>query len=551
MAKLLSFSDESRGALEKGVNNLANALKVTIGPKGRNVVIEKKFGAPDIVNDGVTIAKEIDLEDPFENIGAKLIEQVASKTKEKAGDGTTTATVLAQFMVQEGLRNTAAGASPIELRRGMEKAVAQIVDDLKKKSKSVSGDAIKQVATVSAGGDEEIGSMIADAIDKVSFDGVITVEESKSLATELDITEGMAFDRGYSSPYFVTDEDRLICEFENPSILITDKKISSIADLIPVLETVQKNGTPLIILAEEVEGEALATLVVNKNRGVLQVAAVRAPSFGERRKAALGDIAVLTGGTLISEDKAMSLEKVQISDLGQARRVTITKDSTTIVANENQNTELSNRIASIKRELDETDSEYDQEKLNERIAKLAGGVAVIKVGAPTETELKNRKLRIEDALNATRAAIEEGIVAGGGTTLLELSEGLGDLAKKLEGDQKTGVEIIKRALTAPTKQIAINAGFNGDVVVSDIKRLGKGFNAQTGEYEDLLEAGILDASKVIRLALQDAVSIASLLITTEVVIADKPEPPSAPGAEGGDPMGGMGGMGGMGMPGMM
>ena len=548
MAKLLSFSDESRGALEKGVNNLANALKVTIGPKGRNVVIEKKFGAPDIVNDGVTIAKEIDLEDPFENIGAKLIEQVASKTKEKAGDGTTTATVLAQFMVQEGLRNTAAGASPIELRRGMEKAVAQIVDDLKKKSKSVSGDAIKQVATVSAGGDEEIGSMIADAIDKVSFDGVITVEESKSLATELDITEGMAFDRGYSSPYFVTDEDRLICEFENPSILITDKKISSIADLIPVLETVQKNGTPLIILAEEVEGEALATLVVNKNRGVLQVAAVRAPSFGERRKAALGDIAVLTGGTLISEDKAMSLEKVQISDLGQARRVTITKDSTTIVANENQNTELSNRIASIKRELDETDSEYDQEKLNERIAKLAGGVAVIKVGAPTETELKNRKLRIEDALNATRAAIEEGIVAGGGTTLLELSEGLGDLAKKLEGDQKTGVEIIKRALTAPTKQIAINAGFNGDVVVSDIKRLGKGFNAQTGEYEDLLEAGILDASKVIRLALQDAVSIASLLITTEVVIADKPEPPSAPGAEGGDPMGGMGGMG---MPGMM
>ena len=551
MAKLLSFSDESRGALEKGVNNLANALKVTIGPKGRNVVIEKKFGAPDIVNDGVTIAKEIDLEDPFENIGAKLIEQVASKTKEKAGDGTTTATVLAQFMVQEGLRNTAAGASPIELRRGMEKAVAQIVDDLKKKSKSVSGDAIKQVATVSAGGDEEIGSMIADAIDKVSFDGVITVEESKSLATELDITEGMAFDRGYSSPYFVTDEDRLICEFENPSILITDKKISSIADLIPVLETVQKNGTPLIILAEEVEGEALATLVVNKNRGVLQVAAVRAPSFGERRKAALGDIAVLTGGTLISEDKAMSLEKVQISDLGQARRVTITKDSTTIVANENQNTELSNRIASIKRELDETDSEYDQEKLNERIAKLAGGVAVIKVGAPTETELKNRKLRIEDALNATRAAIEEGIVAGGGTTLLELSEGLGDLAKKLEGDQKTGVEIIKRALTAPTKQIAINAGFNGDVVVSDIKRLGKGFNAQTGEYEDLLEAGILDASKVIRLALQDAVSIASLLITTEVVIADKPEPPSAPGAEGGDPMGGMGGRGGMGVIGMM
>merc|ERR1712164_82806 len=368
-----------------------------------------------------------------------------------------TATVLAQFMVQEGLRNTAAGASPIELRRGMEKAVAQIVDDLKQKSKSVSGDAIKQVATVSAGGDEEIGRMISEAIDKVSFDGVITVEESKSLATELDVTEGMAFDRGYSSPYFVTDGERQICEFDDALLLLTDRKVSAVADLVPVLEAVQQSGSPLVVLAEEVDGEALATLVVNKNRGVLQVAAVRAPSFGERRKAALGDIAVLTGGTLISEDKAMSLEKVQVSDLGQARRVTITKDSTTIVANDSQNTELSNRIASIKRELNETDSEYDQEKLNERIAKLAGGVAVIKVGAPTETELKNRKLRIEDALNATRAAIEEGIVAGGGTTLLSLSEGLEGLSKKLEGDQRTGVEIIKRALTAPTKQIAIKA----------------------------------------------------------------------------------------------
>ncbi len=552
MAKLLSFSDDSRGSLESGVNSLADAVKVTIGPRGRNVVLEKQFGAPDIVNDGVTIAREIELEDPFENIGAKLIEQVASKTKDKAGDGTTTATVLAQVMVHEGLRNVAAGASPIELRRGMEKALRQVLKELSTRSEKVSGNAILQVATVSAGGDEEIGRMVAEAMEKVSFDGVITVEESKSLATELDITEGMAFDRGYSSPYFVTDADRQICEFENALLLITDRKISAISDLVPVLEAIQKNGSPLLILSEEVEGEALATLVVNKNRGVLQVAAVRAPSFGERRKAALADIAVLTGATLISEDKAMTLEKVQLSDLGKARRITISKDTTTIVANEDHKQAVSERVASIKRELDETDSEYDREKLNERIAKLAGGVAVIKVGAPTETELKNRKLRIEDALNATRAAIEEGIVAGGGTTLLEIAQSLSNLSEDLKGDQRTGLEIVQRSLSAPTRQIAINAGKNGDVVVSEIQRLGKGFNALTGEYEDLLTAGILDASKVIRLALQDAVSIASMLITTEVVIADKPEPPAtAAGPEGGgDPMGGMGGMGGMGMPGM-
>ena len=550
MAKLLSFSDESRSALERGVDALADAVRVTIGPRGRNVVLEKKFGAPDIVNDGDTIAREIELDDPFENLGAKLIQQVASRTKDKAGDGTTTATVLAQAMVREGLRNTAAGASPVELRRGMEKAVAQVVDGLQQRSQPVAGDAIRQVATVSSGGDDEVGRMIAEAMDRVSADGVITVEESKSLATELEVTEGMAFDRGYSSPYFVTDADRQICEFENPLILLTDRKISAIADLVPVLEAVQKSGSPLLVLAEEVDGEALATLVVNRNRGVLQVAAVRAPSFGERRKAALADIAILTGGTLISEDRAMTLDKVQLSDLGKARRVTISKENTTIVATDDHRAAVADRVAAIKRELDATDSDYDREKLNERIAKLAGGVAVIKVGAPTETELKNRKLRIEDALNATRAAIEEGIVPGGGTTLLQLADGLNGLVEQLEGDQRTGVEILQRALVAPVHHIATNAGHNGDVVIEAMRNSGQGFNALTGTYEDLMAAGIVDAAKVVRLAVQDAVSIASLLITTEVVIADKPEPEAPPTDGGGDPMGGMGGMGGMGMPGM-
>ena len=550
MAKLLSFSDESRSALERGVDALADAVRVTIGPRGRNVVLEKKFGAPDIVNDGDTIAREIELDDPFENLGAKLIQQVASRTKDKAGDGTTTATVLAQAMVREGLRNTAAGASPVELRRGMEKAVAQVVDGLQQRSQPVAGDAIRQVATVSSGGDDEVGRMISEAMDRVSADGVITVEESKSLATELEVTEGMAFDRGYSSPYFVTDADRQICEFENPLILLTDRKISAIADLVPVLESVQKSGSPLLVLAEEVDGEALATLVVNRNRGVLQVAAVRAPSFGERRKAALADIAILTGGTLISEDRAMTLDKVQLSDLGKARRVTISKENTTIVATDDHRAAVTDRVAAIKRELDATDSDYDREKLNERIAKLAGGVAVIKVGAPTETELKNRKLRIEDALNATRAAIEEGIVPGGGTTLLQLADGLNGLVEQLEGDQRTGVEILQRALVAPVHHIATNAGHNGDVVIEAMRNSGQGFNALTGTYEDLMAAGIVDAAKVVRLAVQDAVSIASLLITTEVVIADKPEPEAPPTDGGGDPMGGMGGMGGMGMPGM-
>ena len=555
MAKLLSFSDESRSALERGVNALADAVKVTIGPRGRNVVLEKKFGAPDIVNDGDTIARDIELEDPFENLGAKLIQQVASKTKDKAGDGTTTATVLAQAMVQEGLRNTAAGASPVELRRGMEQAAAQIVRGLGERSQAVAGDAIRQVATVSSGGDEEVGRMIAEAMDRVSVDGVITVEESKSLATELEVTEGMAFDRGYSSPYFVTDADRQVCEFDNPLILLTDRKISTVADLVPVLETVQSSGSPLLILAEEVEGEALATLVMNKSRGVLQVAAVRAPSFGERRKTALADIGILTGGTLISEDKAMSLDAVSLEDLGKARRVTISKESTTIVATDDHSAAVADRVAAIKRELDATESDYDREKLNERIAKLAGGVAVIKVGAPTETELNNRKLRIEDALNATRAAIEEGIVAGGGSTLLQLADGLNGLAEQRSGDQRTGVEIVQRALTAPIHQIATNAGQNGDVVIAAMRKSGQGFNALNGSYEDLMAAGIVDAAKVVRLAVQDSVSIASLLITTEVVIADKPEPEAPAPEGGGDPMGGMGGMGmpgmgGMGMPGM-
>ncbi len=550
MAKLLSFSDESRGSLERGVNALANAVRVTIGPKGRNVVLEKKFGVPDIVNDGDTIAREIELEDPFENLGAKLIQQVASRTKDKAGDGTTTATVLAQAMVREGLRNTAAGASPVELRRGMEKAAAQVVAGLASRSQAVEGDSIQQVATVSSSGDEEVGRMISEAMDRVSVDGVITVEESKSLATEMEVTEGMAFDRGYSSPYFVTDADRQVCEFENPLILLTDRKISTVIDLVPVLEAVQKSGSPLLVLSEEVEGEALATLVMNKSRGVLQVAAVRAPSFGDRRKAALADIAILTGGTLISEDQAMTLDKVTLEDLGHARRVTISKESTTIVANEEHREAVSNRVAAIKRELDATDSEYDREKLNERIAKLAGGVAVIKVGAATETELKNRKLRIEDALNATRAAVEEGIVAGGGSTLLQLAEDLNTLAAELSGDQRTGVEIVQRSLSAPIHQIATNAGHNGDVVIETMRQNGKGFNALNGAYEDLMATGIVDATKVVRLAVQDAVSIASLLVTTEVVIADKPEPEPPAGAGGEDPMGGMGGMGGMGMPGM-
>ena len=550
MPKQLSFSNESREALEKGINTVANAVKVTIGPKAKNVVIERKFGSPDIVRDGSTVAKEINLENPISNLGAKLIEQVASKTKESAGDGTTTATILTQIMVQEGLKNIAAGASPIELKKGMEKGLDFVLEKLKSKSIKINGSDIKKVATVSAGGDEEIGSIISKAMDIVTSDGVITVEESQSLETELDITEGMSFDRGYSSPYFVTDQERQICELENPKILITDQKISTLTNLVPILEEVQKSASPFLILAEDIEGEALTTLVLNKNSGVLNVSAVRAPSFGERRKAALEDIAILTGAKLISEDQSMKLEEVTLNDLGKAKKITISKDKTTIVAFDDTKDLVQARVEKLKREVEITESEYDKDKINERIAKLAGGVALIKVGAATETEMKYKKLRIEDSLNATKAAIEEGVVSGGGQTLIEISNELSNSRKAISDDLTTGIDIITNALLEPTKQIAKNAGFNGDVVIADIKRLGKGFNANNGEYENLNESGILDPTKVIRLALQDSVSIAAMIITTEVAVADIPEPEAAPGGPGPDPMGGMGGMGGMGMPGM-
>ncbi len=550
MPKQLSFSNESRESLEKGINTVANAVKVTIGPKAKNVVIERKFGSPDIVRDGSTVAKEINLENPISNLGAKLIEQVASKTKESAGDGTTTATILTQIMVQEGLKNIAAGASPIELKKGMEKGLDFVLEKLKSKSIKINGSDIKKVATVSAGGDEEIGSIISKAMDIVTSDGVITVEESQSLETELDITEGMSFDRGYSSPYFVTDQERQICELENPKILITDQKISTLTNLVPILEEVQKSASPFLILAEDIEGEALTTLVLNKNSGVLNVSAVRAPSFGERRKAALEDIAILTGAKLISEDQSMKLEEVTLNDLGKAKKITISKDKTTIVAFEDTKDLVQARVEKLKREVEITESEYDKDKINERIAKLAGGVALIKVGAATETEMKYKKLRIEDSLNATKAAIEEGVVSGGGQTLIEISNELSNSRKEISDDLTTGIDIITNALLEPTKQIAKNAGFNGNVVIADIKRLGKGFNANNGEYENLNESGILDPTKVIRLALQDSVSIAAMIITTEVAVADIPEPEAAPGGPGADPMGGMGGMGGMGMPGM-
>ena len=561
MTKQLSFSDESRDALEKGVNTVANAVKVTLGPKAKNVVIERKFGSPDVVRDGSTVAKEIEIENSFANLGAKLIEQVASKTKEKAGDGTTTATVLTQIMVQEGLKNIAAGASPIEIKKGMNIALKFVLKNLKDKSIQISGDDIQKVATVSAGGDKEIGSIITKAMNIVTADGVITVEESQSLETELEITEGMSFDRGYSSPYFITDQDRQICELENPKILITDQKVSNLNNLVPILEEIQKSGSPFLILAEDIEGEALTTLVLNKNAGVLNVSAVRAPSFGERRKAALEDIAILTGGNLISEDKSMNLDKVLINDLGKAKKVTISKDKTTIVAFEDTKKLVQERIEKLRREIEITETDYDKDKINERIAKLSGGVALIKVGAATETEMKYKKLRIEDSLNATKAAIEEGVVSGGGKTLIELSEQLLKFDENLLPDQKTGLTIVSKALEEPAKQIAKNAGYSGEVIVADIKRLNKGFNVVTGNYEDLYDSGILDPTKVLRLSLEDAVSIASMLLTTEVAVADIPEPesPAAPadpmGGMGGMPgmggMGGMPGMGGMGMPGMM
>ncbi|MBD2393312.1 chaperonin GroEL [Cyanobacterium aponinum UTEX 3222] len=552
MAKIVSFKEESRRHLEQGVNALANAVKVTLGPKGRNVLLEKKFGAPEIVKDGVTVAKEIELESPLENTGARLVREVASKTKDIAGDGTTTATVIAQAIIKEGLKNVTAGANPVALRRGIDKAIALLVKEISAMAKPVEGDAIAQVATVSAGNDEEIGQMISTAMDKVTKDGVITVEESKSLATELEVVEGMQIDRGYMSPYFVTDQEKQIVEFENPLVLVTDKKISSIADLVPVLENVARAGKPLFIVAEDIEGEALATLVVNKARGVLNVAAIKAPSFGDRRKAMLQDIAILTGGRLISEEIGLSLDTTNLDDLGRARKITIEKDNTIIVADGENKAEIEKRVAQIRKQLEETDSEYDTEKLQERIAKLAGGVAVIKVGAATETELKERKLRIEDALNATKAAVDEGIVPGGGASLIHLSPKVAELRDSLTiEEEKIGADIVLRAIQAPLAQIAKNAGVEGAIVVAKVQESDAniGYNALTGQYEDLIASGIIDPAKVVRTSLQNAASIAGLVLTTEALVVEKPAPEPAMPDMGGMG-GGMPGMGGMGMPGM-
>ena len=554
MAKIVVFNEVARQALERGVNALADAVKVTLGPKGRNVLLEKKYGSPQIVNDGVSIAKEIELEDPLENTGAALIREVASKTNDIAGDGTTTATVLAQALIREGMKNVAAGSNPIALKRGIEKAVAAIVTEIQAIAKPVEGNAIGQVATISAGNDEEIGGMIARAMEKVGKDGVITVEESKSLDTDLEIVEGMQIDRGYMSPYFVTDTERLVAEFENMSLLLTDRKISSIQDLVPILEKVARAGQSLLVIAEDIEGEALTTLVVNRLRGVLNIAAIKAPGFGERRKSMLQDIAVLTDGQVISEDMGLTLDAVTLDMLGKARKITITKDTTTIVADSNNAANVQKRVEQLRRELANTDSDYDKEKISERIAKLAGGVAVIKVGAATETELKDRKLRIEDALNATKAAVAEGTVAGGGATLAHLVSKLDAVKASLtDVDQQIGVDIVARSLTAPLKQIADNAGVEGSVVVEKVRESAypMGYNALTDVYEDLIASGVIDPAKVVRSALQDAASIASMVLTTEALVVEKPEPKSAGGGGGGD-MGGMGGMGGKGgMGGMM
>ncbi len=541
MAKQIIFDEQARRALERGIDALANTVKVTLGPKGRNVVLEKKFGVPQIVNDGVTIAKEIELEDHLENAGAQLIREVASKTNDVAGDGTTTATVLAQALVKEGLKNVAAGSNPMSLKRGIDKAVAFIVEELRKVAKPVEDNTIiAKVAAISAGNDEEIGAMIAAAMDKVGKEGVITVEESKSLETELEVTEGMQFDRGYISPYLVTDQERMEAVFEDPYILVTDKKISIIQDLVPILEKVARSGKPLMIIAEDIEKEALATLVVNSLRGVLKVVAIKAPSFGDRRKAMLEDIAILTGGECIAESAGLKLESTTLEQLGTARKVMVTKDTTTIVA-QGEEKAVQARCAQIRRQLDETDSEYDKEKLQERLAKLSGGIAVIKVGAATETELKDRKLRIEDAVNATKAAIEEGIVAGGGTALLHLADKLHDFASSLTiPEEKIGAKIVQRGLEAPARQIAINAGLEGSVICEKVRSSqdpSYGFNAQTSVYEDLVAAGIIDPVKVTRSALQNAASVASMVLTTECLVVDKPEDKGSGTGGGGGGMG--------------
>lgn len=540
MAKQILFNEDARRALGKGVDALANAVKVTLGPKGRNVVLDKKFGAPTITNDGVTIARDIELEDPFENMGAQLVKEVATKTNDVAGDGTTTATILAQAMIQEGMRNVAAGANPMILKRGIEKAVAKLVEEIKKRSIAVSDKAsIAQVASISAG-DEEVGGLIADAMEKVGKDGVITVEESKTMGTQLSVVEGMQFDRGYISPYMVTDPDKMEAVMSEPYILITDRKIASIQEMLPVLEKVVQAGKELLIIAEDVEGEALATLVVNKLRGTFKAVAVKAPGFGDRRKAMLQDLATLTGATVITEDVGRKLDSVTMEDLGTARQVRVTKGETTIVEGHGDPQAIKDRVAQIKAQIAETTSDFDKEKLQERLAKMSGGVAVIEVGAATEVELKDKKYRLEDALNATRAAVEEGIVAGGGTTLIDILPALDEFDE--DGDVQTGINLVKRAIEAPLRQIAENAGLEGSVIVAKVKASedGVGFNALKEEYVDMVKAGIVDPAKVTRTALQNAASIAALVLTTETLVTDKPEPaPAAPA-----------GMGG-GMPGMM
>ncbi|MDB9539417.1 chaperonin GroEL [Anabaenopsis tanganyikae CS-531] len=540
MAKRIIYNENARRALERGIDILAEAVAVTLGPKGRNVVLEKKFGAPQIVNDGVTIAKEIELEDHIENTGVALIRQAASKTNDAAGDGTTTATVLAHAMVKEGLRNVAAGANAISLKRGIDKAAGFLVDKIAQHARPVEDSkSIAQVASISAGNDEEVGQMIAQAMDKVGKEGVISLEEGKSMTTELEITEGMRFDKGYISPYFATDAERMETVFDEPFLLLTDKKIALVQDLVPVLEQVARAGRPLVIIAEDIEKEALATLVVNRLRGVLNVAAVKAPGFGDRRKAMLEDIAVLTGGQLITEDAGLKLENTKLESLGKARRVTITKDNTTIVAEGNE-VAVKARCEQIRRQMEETESSYDKEKLQERLAKLSGGVAVVKVGAATETEMKDKKLRLEDAINATKAAVEEGIVPGGGTTLAHLAPSLEEWANStLTGEELTGALIVVRALPAPLKRIAENAGQNGAVIAERVKEkeFNVGYNAATNEFVDLLAAGIVDPAKVTRSALQNAASIAGMVLTTECIIVDKPEPKDAAPA-GGAGMGG-------------
>ncbi|MDB4818073.1 chaperonin GroEL [Acidimicrobiales bacterium] len=544
MTKILKFDDAARRSLEAGVNKLADAVKVTLGPKGRNVVLDKKFGAPTITNDGVSIAREVELEDAFENMGAQLVKEVATKTNDVAGDGTTTATVLAQAIVHEGLRNVAAGANPMSLKRGIEAAVKAGVDSIAKQSKKVGGkDEIAQVASISAA-DPEVGRTIAEAIDKVGKDGVVTVEESNTFGMDLDFVEGMQFDKGYLSPYFVTDPERQEAVFEDPYILFNQGKIGSVQEVLPVLEKVMQAGKPLLIIAEDVEGEALATLVVNKIRGTFTSVAIKAPGFGERRKSMLQDMAILTGGQVVAEEVGLKLDGVTLDMLGQARKVVITKDNTTIIEGAGKKSDVAGRIAQIKAEVENTDSDWDREKLQERLAKLSGGVAVVKVGAATEVELKEKKHRIEDALSATRAAIEEGVVAGGGTALVRARAAVAKVVAELSGDEATGAQSIFNALAAPARLIADNAGHEGAIIVQQVEKAkgSNGFNAATGEMEDLVKAGVIDPAKVTRAALQNAASIASLLLTTEVLVADKPEPAGAMPMGGGDPMGGMGGM---------